>query len=315
MMSKKVIFIFLFSCFVLLNTKAQNLVSNPSFEDTISCPTSTSQLNKCLNWINPTQASPDYFNSCSTANGGVAHIPDNGFGFQYAHAGNGYAGFYTGGPGNGANNREYVQTALTTTLIAGKEYYVSFNVNLSNMARYAISKMGAYLSVIAPTRNDTKVINYTPQIKNSSGFITDTINWIQVSGYYSAQGGEQYLTIGNFYDDSVMDTLYINHGIYGFSAGYYYIDDVSVIDSTMGISEIYKENYVKVFPNPANDFLNVECKLPDAELKVFNILGNEVTQAKISYKGQIDISNLNKGVYFIRLQTESGIFTSRFIKE
>jgi len=306
-----VFFQFIFLSLFSFEIKAQNLIPNPSFEDTISCPTNSSQLNKAKYWINPTQSTPDCFNVCSTNNFDAAHVPDNGFGFQYAHTGNGYAGFYTGGPSVGiANGREYVQTALTSTLTAGKLYLVSFYLSHANYSKYATSKIGAYISVVAPTRNDQLVINFTPQIQNNQGFITDTVNWVQISGVFTAMGGEQYITIGNFNTDANTDTL--NTGI-GFSAHYYYIDDVSVIDSTTGISEISKENYIKVFPNPANNFLNIECELPDAEIKLFNVLGNEIRKMRLEKEAQIKVSDLCDGIYFIQISTLNGILSKKVI--
>ena len=39
-------------------------------------------------------------------------------------------------------------------------------------------------------------------IGNAMGnYITDT-NWVEISGIYTAQGGEQYVTIGMFWDDT-----------------------------------------------------------------------------------------------------------------
>lgn len=305
---------------LLINTligSAQNLVPNPSFEDTVSCPTSISQLNNCSIWHNPTQASPDYFNSCSTANGGVVHTPDNAFGLQAPKSGSAYAGFYTGGPTNGLDNREYVQSVLSSPLNGGTTYYISFYVNLSNQARYAISKLGAFLSVGAPWRSDTKVINYVPQIVNTSGFITDTLNWVNISGYYLAFGGEQYITIGNFQADSMKDTLYINHGIYGFSAGYYYIDDVTVIDSASVGVRIYGENdkSLFVYPNPASSVLNIETDQKSGLIRIFDALGNEFENQKLPINKQITIDLLPPGVYFLQLINATQTSCIRFIKE
>ncbi len=42
------------------------------------------------------------------------------------------------------------------------------------------------------------LFSYTPQI-NETTVITDTANWTLVSGLFIANGGEQYIIIGNFY--------------------------------------------------------------------------------------------------------------------
>jgi hypothetical protein len=307
---KRVIFLILSVLF--FRSVSQNLVPNPSFEDTVNCPTAIGQLSMSKFWINPTQASPDYFNICSTANFDWAHVPDNGFGFQNARTGNAYGGFYTGGQCLSPSGlREYVQIALTSVLAPGSQYFVSFYVSRSNIMKYATSKIGAYISVVAPTRNDMLGINVAPQIENNLGFITDTLNWVQISGVYTAQGGEQYITIGNFYDEAGTDTL--NMGSGG-NCHYYYIDDVSVIDSTLGI-ESNLIGQLKIFPNPANSILNIEARLQDAQIKIYDVLGNELLCEMLSYKKQVDISDFRKGIYLLRLQEKGKIYTSKFVKE
>jgi OmpA-OmpF porin, OOP family len=132
--------------FLLLFTEllAQNLVSNPSFEDTISCPTSTNQLNRAKFWTNPTLTSPDYYNACATYTTG-ANLPNTSFGYQPARTGLAFAGVYAF-QGGYSNAREYVQVKLTDTLIFGIKYLVTFYVNLSNTSQYSVSSMGAYFS-------------------------------------------------------------------------------------------------------------------------------------------------------------------------
>ncbi|MEI6834783.1 MAG: hypothetical protein WCL28_12410, partial [bacterium] len=68
-----------------------------------------------------------------------------------------------------------------------------------------------------------------PQVVNfGNPIITDTLNWVKVSGIFKAKGGEQYLTLGNFYYDANTKYKIIQPtGI--FNAGYY-VDDVAVYD-------------------------------------------------------------------------------------
>ena len=59
-----------------------------------------------------------------------------------------------------------------------------------------------------------------------------------------AIGGEQYITIGNFYPDSTTDTVNINNNTNLVCTGYY-IDDVSVVDCTgsgIGVEELGIKN-------------------------------------------------------------------------
>jgi hypothetical protein len=57
--------------------------------------------------------------------------------------------------------------------------------------------------------------------------ITDTANWVKISGIYKAQGGEKYITIGNFFADS--NTKIVVTSPTGVPQAAYLLDDVSVI--------------------------------------------------------------------------------------
>ncbi|MCU0347565.1 MAG: gliding motility-associated C-terminal domain-containing protein [Saprospiraceae bacterium] len=80
---------------------------------------------------------------------------------------------------------------------------------------------------ISPTPTNAFYLPGTPQI-TTSGAITDTTNWVLVSGTYLA-GGEEWLTIGNFnpIGQTALDTFY-NANDFAVSS-YYYIDNVFVI--------------------------------------------------------------------------------------
>jgi hypothetical protein len=202
-----------------------NLVMNPGFENYISCPTGLSPPFTVASWVLPTDGSADYYNSCATPVSGVG-VPNNTFGSQTPRTGNGYAGFIL--RNITSNYREYVEVQLSSPLVNGTTYQISFYVSLSDQSRWAIDKFGAYLSTtqVGPITG-TAVLSLTPQVANTlSNFITNKTGWTLVSGTYLASGGENYLTIGNFYDD--LSTTPVT-GLGGFYQGsYYYIDDVSV---------------------------------------------------------------------------------------
>lgn len=79
---------FLFSNFLA----AQNLITDPSFEDYYGCPNSNGQLDSLKHWFTVTET-PDYFNVCAA--GTIAGVPLNQAGNQYPKTGNGYIGLYT----------------------------------------------------------------------------------------------------------------------------------------------------------------------------------------------------------------------------
>src|SRR5262245_6021589 len=114
-------------CFFALCVHAQNLVPNPSFENFSTCPVGFSQYAGFVTtWINPSAASPDYYNSCANPN--PAGTPVNGFGYQSPRTGNAYSGFYA----TAGTYREFIQVQLTSALSAGVSYAFSMFVNCHN---------------------------------------------------------------------------------------------------------------------------------------------------------------------------------------
>ena len=301
---KKYLFIVCLLLFAVYS-HAQNLVPNPSFEDTVHCPTTTNELFDAQYWINPTQCTPDYFNACSTAGADIVHVPNNGYGTQTAHTGNAYAGFYTFYKTYPNNSREYIQAPLTNSLVAGSKYLVSFYVCLAGISQYAISTVGAYFSVNQITgTSGCNLLPYTPQIQNkASNSLNDKVNWMSVSDTLTAQGGEQYITIGNFMKDSLSDTLFLGSSGGG-NVAYYYIDDVSVIDiNTMGIKqETNVKTQLSVYPNPNNGKICIsgfDAKETSTSIEITDVTG------KLVYKQQSSIGN---GVVELNLQLISGVY-------
>ncbi|MBK7666004.1 MAG: T9SS type A sorting domain-containing protein [Sphingobacteriaceae bacterium] len=65
--------------------------------------------------------------------------------------------------------------------------------------------------------------------------IGDTLNWIEVSGTFTASGNESYLTLGNFLSDAAT-TKTVSNGSQTTDLNFYFIDDVSVIDFNLSAS-------------------------------------------------------------------------------
>ena len=315
-------FIVCLCLFFLSKADAQNLVLNPSFEDTIACPTTTAIPMQCEYWYTANIGSPDYFSEQPDIFCGTSPVPLSNVGFQYARTGVAYVGlapFVSTTFPSFANRREYIGGILSDTLKQGHEYCVSFYVSVAEEFKYVVDGIGLYLSVDSAVDYTINTnLSFVPQISNLAGnIIYDTLNWVQISGTYIANGGEKYLTIGNFNDD--INTL-VDSTSGTLMGAYLFIDDVSVVDCTVGINEIesYK-NKIKLMPNPTNSELRIE----NAELKIKNmeitdVLGNVVLieSVKSDEKNiKINVSNFTKGVYFVKVFSDKGIAIKKFVKE
>jgi hypothetical protein len=288
--------------------KAQNLVYNGSFEITYSCsptiPSTGTNINDAIGW-QAAAITPDLFNACSNGNN---NVPYNGFGYQEdCCGGNVYVGeyvFYKNSFGN--DQREYIYTQLTDTLIMGHKYLAKMYVVNSNYWHNAITTMGMLFtdtSIILPSGQG--YISANPQVKNTT-LLTDTLNWMIVQDTFIAVGNETYLTIGNFDPDSTCGIVSST------SEAYYYIDNISVIDiATIGIEQVKEKVKIDVYPNPAIDKLYIETKEEDVkEIKLYDVLGKEQLSTT---KKEIDISSLSNGVYFITVRANESFFSKKII--
>jgi gliding motility-associated-like protein len=224
---KRLLIILFFLCLLTKSFSQINLVPNYSFEDTISCPQMQgfTFYSYTPPWFSPNINTPDLYNSCSTSTAVGVPIHGNGYGFQYAKSGNGYAGF---GRYTNSNVGEYLSVKLISPLQTGKKYCISFYVNPFNYCYKLIDAIGAYISLDSIAISNYNILPFTPQIENPSGnIISDTLNWTEISGEYTASGGEQYITIGSFGPDSLVQWIYFDSTVVG-SWPYYYLDDVYV---------------------------------------------------------------------------------------
>lgn len=212
------------------NTTAQNLVLNPGFENLIQCPYSPDALNFCIGWA--TINSSDCFNKCATLYSFVS-VPSNFVGNQYPHNSNGYSGLITYALPDTLEYREYAQSKLLKKLGNNSTYCVSFYVSAADSVRFQTDKMGVHFSpnpidpVVYPIPTPPYLIFYQPQVESTLGVLSDTANWVEIAGTYTANGTEEYITIGNFYKSPNTTVIYLDSTNANYFA-YYYIDDVSV---------------------------------------------------------------------------------------
>ena len=295
---------------------SQNLVPNPSFEDTVACPSILNQMNLAIGWSSFRQ-SPDYFNACSTDS--LAGVPQNAFGFQFPATGNGYSGFqafFTPG------YREILGCSLSSPMIIGATYNVSFKVVRAHggilNARCGCNKLGlkfttTFYTLASPIGIDNFAHVFTDSI------ISDTLNWTTISGLIEADSSYQYLSIGNFFDDFHTDTnSYSGTGC----RAVYYLDDVSVIlDSTLSITDKSHIENLLIMPNPVLDLLTIkigkELSSP-TQIEILNSVGSLILKiADFKLKNNpinIDVSDLNEGVYFLRIKLGNQVKFFKIIK-
>jgi hypothetical protein len=151
----------------------------------------------------PNNSSPDYFNSCVTDTTGnnfpgvwSISVPYNLRCYQNAKSGSGYIGMANWTMSK--DEREYITLDFKSSLLSKKNYYFEVGCNQSAWHGYFSNDLAAlFHDSIINVPGGNSLNNYTPQIVNTSNLI-DTLNWRIFSGLFVAQGGENFVSIGNF---------------------------------------------------------------------------------------------------------------------
>jgi len=142
-----------------------------------------------------------------------------------------------------------------------------------------------------PSEDNTGIAGYIVSINDAP---VDTVT----GSRYTAEG----LSSGSYTFAVVAVDIYGNES------------DPSTVDASItGTIEIIGNGReISVYPNPAFDVLMIKTTESIEKIEILDISGKTVlTKARTK---ELNVSDLNRGVYFIKVQTESGTYTSRFLK-
>jgi gliding motility-associated-like protein len=163
--------------------KPESLIPNPSFEEKNCCPSGRSQLNCANGWIQASEPTTDYLNTCGWM--GWPEFPPP----RPLADGEGFVGFRDGRVGNGGNPdrnwKEYAGACLLKPLEKNKKYRFEFDIGFVN-------------DLISPPINVT--FFGTPDCKNlpfgvgnqNLGCPTNGPGWVRLGSSFVNGGNQNY---------------------------------------------------------------------------------------------------------------------------
>ena len=312
-----------------------NLVPNPSFEENDSCPSGQFMITPtCKYWYDPISimdtlpgifytykdwGTATYFHRCNNT---TVSVPVNVAGVQEARTGDAYSGILifenTHSIDVHSKSINYICVRLKNHLINGQKYFAEFHYSLAEMYSnpdpdYFIKSLvfvdlGMLLTNtpikrnLDTTNNQPTNIYITPQVSQMMGPGIDTVNWIKVSGTFTAKGGEEYLTIGCFKDpDTIKNFLFT----------YIFIDDVSLY--AIDTIDPYPAFDIWVYPVPSNDrqirFLRGDGQLLTGFIDIFDPSGRLVFSQPtydMDVICDLNLAFLKAGVYLYSIREHNG---------
>jgi hypothetical protein len=323
--------LFLLILFVLPSfSYSQNLVQNSSFEELSIEPcgitmTSAEFNSNMISWQCANLGTPDIF--LTTIDSVCWNFQPNSIypgpigikGPQLPHSGDAFVGIFAYTI-PGLDQRDYIEIALESPMEIGSSYIIEFYVSLADSTEFSVNNVGAYLSsesIYSPT---TGVLDYEAQLIFPD-FIDDTENWVRIADTIVVEESFSYLSIGNFNDDDATSTQ-ANPGsgtCVGCYGAYYYIDDVSVTEYfPTSVDEASMQFSIQCFPNPFTSQITLQSDriLQDISISIFDASGKIVweQQSNDTDRLQLDLSELQKGLYFMDLHHKFGTETIRLIR-
>ena len=90
------------------------------------------------------------------------------------------------------------------------------------------------------------------------------------------------------------------------------------VENYNGVDKVLNdEHQVKIYPNPATNNLTVDLsKYNNAQISIIDITGKVVLNTNTTKSTNVfDVSNLNKGVYFVKIISDNNTITKQFVKD
>lgn len=308
-----------------LRCEAQNLVPNPGFEETDSC-TFGLGLGALHDWYSA-YLTPDHLQSCLPYGSGNG-LPLNIFTFQHPFEGISCMGILTYDDDTGLELHEWIMVHLLEPLAVGQTYYCSFRANAAfggNSMNQTTWLASSHLGMLFTTydRQWTWGDPYPAALNQAHivypQILTDTVGWTLVSGSFVADSAYQYLVIGNFFNNALVDTLHfavLGPGLDVY--GYTLVDAVCVSPNPEGCdlnhgAEAIGEATPFVYPNPATDVLIIGNVI-GSDAVVMNMLGQWVWSGRVNTdRFAVDVGTWTRGAHVLQLRDKRGVRTVKFV--
>lgn len=286
---------------------AQNLITNPGFEEIDSCYGAPAGIgfdvfewSGCKGWSNPIAASSDLWcENPVVGNQSPPSIPS--LEYQYPRTGDNMAGIVI--EETILSYREYLQNELQSALLPLHVYQFRCYVSVAGLP-CTVSNFGVKFNTSRLDEDlSLNLYELIPNVTNDgANFLSDSLGWQLLEFEYIASGGERFVIIGCFDDSSELISVGCeNNFSEEFEANYYFIDDVSLVD--VGVFEL--PNVLTSNGDGINDVLDFTDFGDQWQISVFNRWGNTI--ATLNSDNPIwnpTDDKIHEGTYFIHIKTQ-----------
>jgi len=166
----------------------------------------------------------------------------------------------------------------------------------------------------APISTFNPVENLQAEATNTSV----TLTWNAPEGAINYIISRNGIEIGQTAETTYTDVLVSKDGVYTYCVVAEYTDGVSVPECVIvEFFDAISENEVEfsIYPNPVNSTLTINGGAAEYSYAMFNGMGQMVANGKAQGTEQINVSEMTKGVYFLRLTTGTQVRIEKVVVE
>jgi len=178
---------------------------------------------------------------------------------------------------------EYIQGKLIKPLSTGQKYCLKVSIALSSYSGFSINQLAGLFSrqPITIRKNES---TFSPQVKLSISEI-DNKRFKTLCSYFTAEGGEQFVTLGRFTSDDNLEILprtNIPQTQFGINkSAYYLIDNIELVE-IQDANECHCEINI-IQPDTLKTIPNPELNVPENEITKLK-QGNSVILKNVNFE-------------------------------
>lgn len=186
--------------------------------------------------------------------------------------------------------KEYLAVKLAEPLRRGTKYQLECYIRLAYWSNATVKSFGMFLSKAPFADGNFAQRAYLIDTIEKKNSLHGNYRWFRVKGVYQAEGGEKYLTIGNFSPNVRADMVKMNIWKLGFKEAYYFVDDVSI--KPIFEKEDIKVVWVDSLRFEKDSVLQVAKNLKAGEKIVLNNIQFEKSHSYITPESHIELNKL-----------------------
>lgn len=244
----------------------------------------------------------------------------------------GYLNMYSSANGKGYNNSDayavaYVSgfgsaTALSLSAEAKGKVVAGFFINNGTYAYQSMLNGDLYTKKFTSHDSDWFMVRTYGFL---NGNLSDSVDFY-LADFRFADSTKAYIvkdwiwldlsTLGNV-DSLTFKMSSTDNGSWGMNTpAYFCMDNFETMDG-VGIYDAISQKQLRLFPNPVVNTLYADIDNADVkQIQIFDANGRLIREIQnVSNQNRIDVSAFNKGMYYIRIITDAGVISKKFIKQ